>query len=343
MDNNIIVDSIKKLCKDKNITVSQLEKEIGLSQGLVSKWMNTTPSLDKIVDIANYFHVSIDEVVGYKQDDVFLNMLHDLTNNKKIKWFIINNDTTEKVAHIQRVFLYEYYDEEKYTEKSYFTKYKDGFIIIYAFHEYGKLINPNELSLYIQPSDDQKEYAWQDYSTNDLKSLWLDILSNMDNVPVEIKAEQLKTSFITEFKKAGNSNGNENIQKKKKILFVSNPHLFLTAVQQNLLKNPNGCTLYDLLNKKIIDQDENIGITKIGKEFYIKHKKTLGNIKQAKMFEGKILMLFSKNWVIKLSGFSSGSQYGNIGYEGLLYVLKDAGFDVSDQNKIDQENFIIEK
>lgn len=210
MDNNIIVDSIKKLCKDRNITVSQLEKEIGLSQGLVSKWMNTTPSLDKIVDIADYFHVSIDEVVGYKQDDVFLNMLHDLTNSKKIKWLVINKDVTEKVTEPRRVFPYEYYDEEKYTEKSYFTKYKDGFIIIYAFYEKGKLINPDELELYIQPSKDHSEYAWQDYSTNNLKSLWIDILSNMDQVPIEIKAEQLKTSFVDEFRK--NNNPDEAIK-----------------------------------------------------------------------------------------------------------------------------------
>ena len=99
MDNNIIVNSIKKLCKDKNITVSQLEKKIGLSQGLVSKWINTTPSLDKIVDIADYFHVSLDEVVGYKQDDIFLNILHDLTNNRKIKWAIIDMNTKGKVVN----------------------------------------------------------------------------------------------------------------------------------------------------------------------------------------------------------------------------------------------------
>lgn len=196
MDNNMIVNSIKKLCKDKNITVSQLEKEIGLSQGLVSKWMNTTPSLDKIVDIADYFHVSLDEVVGYKQNDIFLNMLCDLTNNKKIKWFIVDKNTTEKVANIKKSFPFEAYDEEKYTEKSYFIKYKEGFIIIYAFYEYSKLINPNELALYIQPSEEQLECALQDYSTNDLKSLWLNILNNMEEVPVEIKAEELKNNFI---------------------------------------------------------------------------------------------------------------------------------------------------
>lgn len=214
MDNNIIVDSIKKLCKDKNITVSQLEKETGLSQGLVSKWMNTTPSLDKIINIADYFHVSIDEVVGYKQDDIFINMLCELTNNKKIKWFIINNDTTEKVANIHRVFPYEYYDEEKYAEKSYFTKYKEGFIIIYVFYEHGKLINPDELSLHIQPSSECLDQAWQDYSTKELKSLWIAILSNMDEVPVEIKAGALKASFINEFRKVDNCIDTTSIYEK---------------------------------------------------------------------------------------------------------------------------------
>lgn len=348
MDNNIIVDSIKKLCKDKNITVSQLEKEIGLSQGLVSKWMNTTPSLDKIVDIADYFHVSIDEVVGYKQDDMFLTMLCDLTNSKKIKWFMVNKDTTEKVANIEKTFPYEYYDEEKYTEKSYFTKYKDGFIIIYAFHKYGKLINPDELSLYIQPSENNNEFAWQDYSTNNLKSLWIDILSNMDQVPVEIKAEQLKTSFVDEFRKNNNSDNTAKTQKKRRIIYVSNPHDSklkegVPIYQYNILQNPNGCVFYDSENKIVIDQDEHKGITNIGKDFYIKHKDSLGYIKQARMFDGKILMLISENKIMKLSGFSSGAQHGNIGFDGLLYVLNDAGFDISDQSKIDKENFTINK
>lgn len=198
MDNNIIVNSIKKLCKDKNITVSQLEKKIGLSQGLVSKWINTTPSLDKIVDIADYFHVSLDEVVGYKQDDIFLNILHDLTNNRKIKWAIIDMNTKGKVVNPHKIFPFGRYDEEKYTEKSYFTKYKEGFIIIYAFYEHGKLINPDELALYIQPLGSQLEYACQDYTTKDLKSLWFDILSHMDKVPVEIKAEEFKNNFISD-------------------------------------------------------------------------------------------------------------------------------------------------
>lgn len=348
MDNNIIVDSIKKLCKDKSITVSQLEKEIGLSQGLVSKWMNTTPSLDKIVDIADYFHVSLDEVVGYQREDIFPNMLCDLTNKKSIKWSVVDKGTDENVVNIHGDFQFGYYDEEKYAEKSYFTKYKEGFIIIYVFYEHGKLINPDELSLHIQPSSECLDQAWQDYSTKELKSLWIAILSNMDKVPVEIKAERLKTSFVDEFKKSNNPDDTVKVQKKRRIIYVSNPHDSklkdgIPIYQYNVLQNPNGCVFYDSKNEIIIDQDEHKSITNIGKDFYIKHKDSLGYIKQARMFDGKILMLISENKIMKLSGFSSGSQHGNVGFDGLLYVLKDAGFDVGDQSKINRDNFILNK
>lgn len=199
LNNEILFNNIKNLCQQKGIKITNLEKELGFGGGIISRWGNDAdPSLSKIMQIADYFHISIDEVVGYKQDDVFLNMLHDLTNSKKIKWLIIKKDTLVRVAHIKNP-PFEVYDEEKYTEKSYYTQYKEGFIIIYAFYENGKLVNPDKLSLYIQPSETQLEYAWQYYSTYNLKSLWIDILSNMDKVPVEIKAEQLKKSFVDEF------------------------------------------------------------------------------------------------------------------------------------------------
>lgn len=351
MDNEQLVKSIRQLCKNRNIAISQLENDLNFGAGLISRWSKNSPSIDKIVDIADYFHISLDEVVGYTQDDIFLTMLCDLTNSKKIKWSAIDINTTEKVANPHRDIQFEAYDEDKYTEKSYFTKYKDGFIIIYAFHEYGKLINPDELFLYIQPSENQIEYAWQDYYTNDLKSLWINILSNVDEVSVEVKAEQLKAAFITEFyetNKISDSKDTASTQNKRKLFFAFNPHnnkvdLSITVSLQNVLQNPNGCVLYNILNNKVIDQEECKDITSIGKNFYIKHKDNLGDIWQAHMFNGKTLTLISDNRIIKLSGFSSGKQHDNVGFDGLLYLLKDAGFDVSDQSKIDKENFTLNK
>ena len=64
MDNELLVKSIREICKSNNITPSQLEAELGFGAGLISRWTKSSPSLDKIVDIADYFNVPLDKVVG---------------------------------------------------------------------------------------------------------------------------------------------------------------------------------------------------------------------------------------------------------------------------------------
>lgn len=202
MDNNIIVDSIKKLCKDKSITVSQLEKEIGLSQGLVSKWMNTTPSLDKIIDIADYFHVSLDEVVGYNQNlnDEFLNKLYHQTEEKLIYWKLVTKDSATEYPNIKLFDAgadeYQLYDEEEYGQKHYVAKYNGGYIIMYSFYKYDFLLKPVSVRMFIQPT--QESYlVEQHYPENTLTKLWIKILNSLGNdAPDEVKAEDLKNNFI---------------------------------------------------------------------------------------------------------------------------------------------------
>ena len=94
MDNELMVKSIKELCKNNNITVSQLESELKFSPSLISRWKDKTPSIDKIVDIADYFHVTLDEVVGrtLKIDsmvsDEFINILYSMTEDKSIIFYL---------------------------------------------------------------------------------------------------------------------------------------------------------------------------------------------------------------------------------------------------------------
>lgn len=259
MDNELLVKSIRELCKNNNIAISKLENDLNFGAGLISRWVKNSPSIDKIVDIADYFHVSIDEVVGYQREDIFLNMLCDLTNKKSIKWSVVDKGTDENVVNIHGDFQFGYYDEEKYAEKSYFTKYKEGFIIIYAFYEHGKLINPDELSLHIQPSSECLDQAWQDYFTKELKSLWIDILSNMEEVPVEIKAEEFKNNFVLNNSKLNSKN---TISKKSNLSdirdLISSPEVLkLMEIynqpafkeMQETLNNPEVQAAIELANK----------------------------------------------------------------------------------------------
>lgn len=207
MDNKKIVDSIKKLCKTNEMTVGQLEKEIGLSQGLISKWMYTTPSLEKIVDIAKYFHVSLDDVVDYDNgiDDEFLLTLTKRTINKSIVWNICEKEYENLLDIFCATELkindflclddfYNYRDNRKYV--SYFVTFNGGSIIIYGAYIGQNIIKPEDLRLFIQPTN-ESELIYQNYNINQLITLWLKILYNLEeSSPDEIKAENLKNDFI---------------------------------------------------------------------------------------------------------------------------------------------------
>ena len=59
MDISRIVDK----CWDRRITVAELERNVGLSNGAVSKWKNVSPRLESIQKIALYFGCGIDDLV----------------------------------------------------------------------------------------------------------------------------------------------------------------------------------------------------------------------------------------------------------------------------------------
>lgn len=59
-------DLFKKLCDEKNISVSKACVEMGLSRSIAAKWKNTktNPSAEVLPKIAKYFDVSVDYLLG---------------------------------------------------------------------------------------------------------------------------------------------------------------------------------------------------------------------------------------------------------------------------------------
>ena len=52
--------NIQALCKRKNISVGKLEKELGFSNGSIYKWNKSSPTVDKLKIVADYFGVTLD-------------------------------------------------------------------------------------------------------------------------------------------------------------------------------------------------------------------------------------------------------------------------------------------
>ena len=63
-----LYDRIKELCESQGITVAELERELGFSNSTIRKWGNSTsPSIDKIIKISEYFNVSVDYILGFTE------------------------------------------------------------------------------------------------------------------------------------------------------------------------------------------------------------------------------------------------------------------------------------
>ncbi len=207
MDNELLVKSIRDLCKKNNMAVSQLENDLNFGAGLISRWVKSSPSIDKILDIADYFHVTSDDVVGRNNiSDEFLKALYNKTYAKEIQWKSFNKNTDEYgIQQYEKMFDYELlttaeeYEQfcNSHKQISYYFEYSSGYISIYSLYEHHYITNPKELRLFIQP-DIQAELIPQSYSYAQLLPLWLKILTSLDeNVPDEIKAEDLKQQFIS--------------------------------------------------------------------------------------------------------------------------------------------------
>lgn len=59
-----ILEKIQLLCNEHNMNPSNLETELGFGRGTLYKWNKSSPNTDKLSAVADYFHVSVDWLLG---------------------------------------------------------------------------------------------------------------------------------------------------------------------------------------------------------------------------------------------------------------------------------------
>lgn len=64
----MIYSNIKKLCFNKKISISKLENDLRIPRSSICKWDKTTPSVLKVKSVADYFGVSIEELLNEDGD-----------------------------------------------------------------------------------------------------------------------------------------------------------------------------------------------------------------------------------------------------------------------------------
>lgn len=59
----MIYGNIISLCKERKISVSKLEREVGLGNGTIKTWQKSSPSVDNLKLVADYFGVTVDALM----------------------------------------------------------------------------------------------------------------------------------------------------------------------------------------------------------------------------------------------------------------------------------------
>lgn len=82
-------EKIKELCKQRGITLTQLEETLGYSRNTLYKLKTQKPNAERIAEIADYFNVSTDYLLGR-------------TDNPKIASDEVASYTTEDLRKMAR-------------------------------------------------------------------------------------------------------------------------------------------------------------------------------------------------------------------------------------------------
>lgn len=58
----MIVENIKVLCARNNTSFAEVERRCGLGNGVIRRWDESSPRLESIKRVADYFGVTVDEL-----------------------------------------------------------------------------------------------------------------------------------------------------------------------------------------------------------------------------------------------------------------------------------------
>ena len=60
----MLFKNIAKLCKEKGISITPLEKECGISNGTIGKWRVSSPTVENVRKVAAFLETTVDELLA---------------------------------------------------------------------------------------------------------------------------------------------------------------------------------------------------------------------------------------------------------------------------------------
>lgn len=63
----MLLTNIRRLCKERGISISKLEQATGIGNGTIGRWEKSNPSVDNAKKVADYFGVTVDSLLATNQ------------------------------------------------------------------------------------------------------------------------------------------------------------------------------------------------------------------------------------------------------------------------------------
>lgn len=60
----MILDNIRELSAKRKVSITELEKTLGLSNGTIGKWKDSSPKIENLRKVSEYFGVTIEELLA---------------------------------------------------------------------------------------------------------------------------------------------------------------------------------------------------------------------------------------------------------------------------------------
>lgn len=60
----MLLENIRRLCSKKLVSIAKLERETGISNGTIGRWDTSSPTIENVQKVAEYFGVTVDELLA---------------------------------------------------------------------------------------------------------------------------------------------------------------------------------------------------------------------------------------------------------------------------------------
>ena len=60
----MLLTNIRRLCNEKHVSIAKLERETEIGNGTISRWDISSPSIENVQKVAEFFGVTVDELLS---------------------------------------------------------------------------------------------------------------------------------------------------------------------------------------------------------------------------------------------------------------------------------------